>query len=465
MSAHSQSRVLGSFAIAMISISAILSLRGLPMMASVGLQSLFFYGLAALCFLIPSALVCAELATSLPINGGVYTWTRTAFGGKVGFLAMWMEWINNVIAFPTTLSSIVATIAYIGFPQLAQNKFYLFAVMMLVYWGCTFFNMLGIKTTSRLNILGALFGTILPGAFIIILGIVWLALGHPVQVSLTPKDAIPPFQIGSLVFFLGVLSAYAGMQITAFHAQDVRNPQKTYPRAMFLATILIFIISSMAAMSIAFVVPGDQINLLNGLIESFSVFFKAFHISWFTPILAALIAFGGVASMSAWLIGPARGLREMSVDGEFPKVFAKLNKYGMPSNILLLQGVIGTLLACVFLFMPSLKSAFWTLVAWTSQFTVLMYILLFSAAIKLRYSQPNLERPYRIPGGKLAIWLICGVAILVCIIGFLLGLFPPNQISIHNSLPYIGMMLIGDAVILAVPLAVIMFKRNKVIAG
>ncbi|MDF2691606.1 MAG: amino acid permease family protein, partial [Gammaproteobacteria bacterium] len=344
MSTSSSTRTLGSFAIAMISISAILSLRGLPMMASVGLQSLFFYGLAALCFLIPSALVCAELATSLPINGGVYTWTRTAFGGKVGFLAMWMEWINNVIAFPTTLSSIVATIAYIGFPQLAQNKFYLFSVMMLVYWGCTFFNMLGIKTTSRLNILGALFGTILPGSFIIILGVAWILLGHPIQFS---------------------------------------------------------IISVMAAMSIAFVVPSEQINLLNGLIESFSVFFQAFHISWFTPILAALIAFGGIASMSAWLIGPARGMREMAVDGEFPQVFAKLNRFGMPSNILLLQGVIGTLLACVFLFMPSLKSAFWTLVAWTSQFTVLMYILVFSSAIKLRYSQPNLERPYCIPGGKL----------------------------------------------------------------
>jgi amino acid transporter len=461
MSTSSSTRTLGSFAIAMISISAILSLRGLPMMASVGLQSLFFYGLAALCFLIPSALVCAELATSLPINGGVYTWTRTAFGGKVGFLAMWMEWINNVIAFPTTLSSIVATIAYIGFPQLAQNKFYLFSVMMLVYWGCTFFNMLGIKTTSRLNILGALFGTILPGSFIIILGVAWILLGHPIQFSLTPKAIVPPFEVGSLVFFLGVLSAYAGMQITAFHAQDVRNPKRTYPRAMLLATILIFIISVMAAMSIAFVVPSEQINLLNGLIESFSVFFQAFHISWFTPILAALIAFGGIASMSAWLIGPARGMREMAVDGEFPQVFAKLNRFGMPSNILLLQGVIGTLLACVFLFMPSLKSAFWTLVAWTSQFTVLMYILVFSSAIKLRYSQPNLERPYCIPGGKLGIWLICGIAIIVCAIGFLLGLFPPHQISIHNSMPYISMMLMGDLLILAVPLAVLFFKRSK----
>lgn len=461
MSNINQPKVLGSFALAMISISAILSLRGLPMMASVGLQSLFFYGLAALCFLIPSALVCAELATSLPKNGGVYTWTRTAFGDKVGFLAMWMEWINNVIAFPTTLSSIVATIAYIGFPQLATNKLPLFILMMVIFWGCTFFNMLGIKTTSRLNILGALFGTILPGAFIIILGTCWIVSHHPVQVSLAPKTAIPEFKIGSLVFFLSVLSAYAGMQVTAFHAQDVKNPQRSYPRAMFISTILIFILSSMAALSIAAVVPSNQINLLNGLIESFSRFFVAFHISWFTPLLAALIAFGGIASMSAWLIGPARGMREMAADGEFPQVFAKVNRFGMPTNVLLLQAMIGTVLACVFLFMPTLQSAFWTLIAWTSQFTVLMYILLFSSAIKLRYSRPNLERPYRIPGGKPLIWVICGAAIVVCAAGFLLGLFPPNQLSIKNSLPYIIMMMAGDAAILAVPLLIILMRRSK----
>ncbi|MDO8954137.1 MAG: APC family permease [Gammaproteobacteria bacterium] len=461
MSSVSQPKVLGSFAIAMISISAILSLRGLPMMASVGLQSLFFYGLAALCFLIPSALVCAELATSLPKNGGVYAWSSAAFGKKVGFIAMWMSWINNVIAFPTTLASIVATIAYVGFPALATNKHALFFTMMGVYWGCTFFNMLGIRTTSRLNILGALFGTILPGALIILLGAYWIFTHHPIQVSLAPKSALPDFRIGSLVFFLGVLSAYAGMEVTSFHAQNVYDPKRAYPRAMFLAAILIFLISSMAAMSIAVVVPKGQVNLLNGLIQSFSYFFQTFHMSWFTPILAGLIAFGGIGSISAWLIGPARGMREMAVDGEFPKVFAKVNRFGMPYNVLLLQGIIGTLLACVFLFMPSLKSAFWTLMAWTSQFTVLLYIILFSSAIKLRYSQPDLERPYRIPGGKIAIWLICGVAILVSAIGFLLGLFPPDEISIHDTLPYIAMMLSGDALILAVPLLVIWFRHRK----
>ena len=86
-------RVLGRFSLIMISISAILNLRGLPTMATLGYHALIFYAIAALCFLLPSALVCAELATMLPENGGVYTWVKTAFGPSTGFIAIWMEWL------------------------------------------------------------------------------------------------------------------------------------------------------------------------------------------------------------------------------------------------------------------------------------------------------------------------------------------------------------------------------------
>src|SRR3989338_3237898 len=155
-------RVLKVFPLAMIAVSAILSLRNIPMMATMGLKAIFFYFLAALTFLIPSALVCAELATLLPNNGGVYSWVSAAFGKRLGFLAIWMEWLNNVIAFPASLATIVATLSFLGFPIL-QEKYVLFGCMMVILWGCTFFNLLGIKASSRLNVVGALFGTILPG--------------------------------------------------------------------------------------------------------------------------------------------------------------------------------------------------------------------------------------------------------------------------------------------------------------
>lgn len=461
-----KTRVLGTFTLAMLSVSAILNLRGLPMMASVGLEAIFFYVLAALLFLIPSSLVCAELATSYPESGGVYTWVRSAFGQRVGFLAIWMEWINNTIAFPATLSTIVTTLAYAGLPTLDRSPWVLFGIMMLVFWGCTFFNFFGIRTASKLNIIGALFGTILPGVAIIGLGIDWLASGHHIMLGFSQRHYIPSWHVGDWVFFLAVLSGYSGMQVTAFHAPNVKNPRHTFPRSILMATGIIIILSILGALSIAVVVPAQHVNLMNGVIQGFAYFFAAFHLVWVTPILAVLIAIGGIASMSAWVLGPARGMLVAAEEGLLPRWWQIKNRFDMPIFILLLQGVIGTLLASVFLFMPSLKSAFWVLVALTSQFTVLMYILVFLATLRLRYVRRMLDsrlrendkkedgndKVFHIPGGRYGIWVVCGGGILACAIGFLLGLFPPAALHLGDIRAYIILMLGIDGVILGLPI-------------
>ncbi|MCX7123868.1 MAG: amino acid permease, partial [Gammaproteobacteria bacterium] len=133
-------KVIGGFTIAMISVSAILNLRGLPMMAHLGWQAVFFYIVAFLTFLIPSSLICAELATHYPDNGGVYTWSRQAFGDRSGIVVIWMEWINNVIAFPATLSTIVLTLSYMGFPELMTNKYLVFGMVLAILWLTIFYN-------------------------------------------------------------------------------------------------------------------------------------------------------------------------------------------------------------------------------------------------------------------------------------------------------------------------------------
>lgn len=451
--------VLGPLALSMISISAVVNLREFPLMASSGFSSVFFYLLAALCFLLPSALVCAELGTALPENGGLYTWVRTALGDKLGFLAMWMEWVNNVISFPATLSIIVATVAYVGFPQLARNKYDLFVGMMLVYWGCTLFNLLGVKTSSRFNIIGALAGTLLPTVTIIILGLIWFLSHKTVHVHFTISHFFPSWHIGSLVFFLGVLSSFSGMQITAFHVQNVKNPERTFPRAIFLAAGIIFAISVLASLAIAVIIPQSHLNLMNGVIQGIAAVFWKFHLRSITPLLALLIALGAIAGLSAWLLALARGLQNMAQHHQLPILFAKNNRYGAPVNTLLAQGVLGTMLALVFLFMPTLKSAFWMLIALTSQFTVLVYCLVFTSAIVLRFTRPNLARPYRIPGGKLFLVPLCSVAIIVCFASFMLGWFPPKQIHFMAQWQYVSYIVLGDALVLGIPLLILWLRK------
>ncbi len=453
-------KVIGTFTIAMISVSAILNLRGLPMMAHLGWQAVFFYVLAFLTFLIPSSLICAELATHYPDNGGVYTWSRQAFGDRSGIIVIWMEWINNVIAFPATLSTIVLTLSYMGFPQLMSNKYLVFCMVLCILWLTIFYNILGVKASSRLNVLGALFGTILPGGLIILLGGVafWHHGFHQVT---TAGPFFPGFDVHHLAIFVGVLSAYAGMQVTAFYAKNVTQPRQAYPMGLMIAAMIVFILTVLGVMAIFSVIPAGQINLINGVIQAFSDFFTEFNMPWFVPILAFLIAFGGISSLSAWIVGPARGLREMLVDHKMYPKLTQVNKGDMPHLLLIVEGGVATLLATVFLWMPDLQSAFWLLIDLTSQFTVLVYVFLFASVIKLRSQrgyQKN-ENAFTIPGGKPVLYGMAGLAMCVSVLAFCFGLFPLQDLSWRATEHYMVMMIVGDMMIIALPF--LLFKKLR----
>lgn len=459
---NSPTKVLGTFALAMISIAAIIDLRGLPLMASMGLSSVFFYLAAAVLFLIPSGLVCAELATTYPQAGGVYLWVRRAFGDNLGLLAIWLEWINNVISFPAALSSMAATLAYLVNPHLGQNKIYIFLCTIIILWSATLYNLLGIKASSRLNIIGALFGTLIPGAFIVILGGYWLISHQTSQIVISTSQILPTMHFSNFIFFAGVLSGYAGMQITAFHAQNVINPQRSFTRAIFIAVVLILFTTILGSLAIAVVVPKQHLSLVSGLIEGFSAFFNQFHMTWAIPVLVLLIVLGGFSSLSAWILGPARGLCVAAKNGHIFKVLAKESNNGVPVNILIVQGIIATIFSTLFLYLPNANTAFWMLIDMSSQSTVLMYILLFSSVICLRYREKNIVRPFKIPGGKLGVWLVVIPAISVCIGALVTSFTLPTNLATSGELTHYETILVGSTILyLLIPLLVIRLLLRK----
>jgi amino acid transporter len=189
-------KVLSTFMLSMIAISAIISLRNLPLTANYGLGSIFFYVVAGIVFFIPTALVAAELSTGWPKEGGLYVWVSEAFGDQFGFLAIWLEWIMNVVWNPTALSFIAATLAYVINPELMENRFFIIAVMLIVFWACTFINFLGMKASGLISTIGVILGTIIPGAAIIILGFIWLFSGHPSWPKLRTR-LLAPLQLSN----------------------------------------------------------------------------------------------------------------------------------------------------------------------------------------------------------------------------------------------------------------------------
>ncbi len=257
---------LGFFQILMINIIAVGSLRTLPFSSVYGISLIFFYCLAAIMFFFPTAFVSAELGTAWPNTGGIYVWVREAFGKKCSFVVIWLSWIYNAIWYPTILALIAGTITYFFNPELAFNRLYMSCSVILLFWLATWFNLYGMKTSSLVSAIGVIVGNFLPMLLIILLGLFWLILKHPIAADFFQYGPIP--SLGSennLAFLTTVLFGLLGLEMSATHAAEMKDPSKHYPKAVFTSAFMILGMLVFASLAIAIVVPMSE---LNGLFQS-----------------------------------------------------------------------------------------------------------------------------------------------------------------------------------------------------
>jgi len=452
------------FTLIMITAAFVASVRNLPMMAETGLNMIFYALIAALLFLIPTALVSAELATGWPQQGGVYVWVKEAFGERWGFTAIWLQWFQMVIGMVPVLAFIAGSLAFVFNPALAANKLFLLLVILAVYWGATYLNLRGMKTSGRISTVCFLCGVLLPGLLIIILGIVYLLSGDPVQLDLSLSEAnlVPDFtSISNIVLLAGFIFVFMGIEVSAGHANEVKNPQRDYPIAIFVAGLLLFFINVIGAMAVAIVVPQSKISLNAGLMVAFTDFFAAFHISWLVPIIALLVAFGAIGQISTWILGPIKGLQVSAQSGDLPPILQKVNKNGIPQNLLILQASLVSVFGLLFEIVPCVNNAYWMLLALTILVYLVMYVLMFMAAIRLRYSKPEVPRAYKIPGGKVGMWLVSGVGLLTVLIIMFVDFFPPKQVPVGNTAQYVATLGVGIIIMVLIPLIIYHFKKSS----
>ena len=282
---------IGVFTLAMINVAAVLSLKNFPALAEYEFSLVFYLSLASLVFFIPSALVSAELASGWPQAGGVYLWVKEAFGPKLGFVAIFMQWVENLPWYPAAFAFVASAIAFIFEPSLAENKLFVIILIWVFIWGATFLNFKGMKLSAFLSSSGVISGTIVPGIIIIVLGVLYVILGKPVYVDFSANALIPDFSnLNQIMLLAGMLMSIAGMEMSAVHIRDVDNPKKNYPKAILIATVIIILLSVVASLSIAIVVPEKNISLSAGVMQAFQYFFKVFNMHWATPILSFLLA-------------------------------------------------------------------------------------------------------------------------------------------------------------------------------
>ncbi len=439
---------------AMMTIACVASIRNTPSMAVYGYGAIFLYIVPAILFLIPTALVAAELASGW--KGGIYRWVTEAYGPKAGFYGIWTQYAMTIFYYPSLLASVASTLAFVINPDLASNGLYTAIVILVAYWAATLISMRGVGFVARLSSMGMLIGTAIPGTTLVVLGIAYL-LGDGTNYA-AGTSVVPAFTgLASIVFIVNNFLSFSGMEVNAVHVNNMEHPGRDFPRAMFIASAAALLIFMLPALAISFVVPADALSLTAGVMQAFDQFFAWFDIQWLTPIFAVMIVCAMLGGMMGWLAGPSKGLLKIGRrEGYLPPSLQKTNEQGVQQNILLWQGVLISIIALMFAFIPAVNSAYWILSAMTTQVYLMMYVLMFASAMKLRRTQPDVERGYRVP----ALGLLGGVGLVSSVAVFGVGLIPPSQFGDTSGWVYPVVLLSGVLLIgIAIP-ALLLWRRR-----
>lgn len=459
---------LGVFTLAMMNVTAVVSLRGLPSESVYGLSSAFYYLFAAVVFLIPTALIAAELAAMFQDKqGGVFRWVGEAYGKKFGFLAIWLQWIESTIWYPTILTFGAVSLAFVGFNQagdevLSNNRIYTLVVVLVIYWGATFISLKGMGWVGKFAKLGGIIGTLVPTGVLVILAVVYLATGGHSYMDFH-GDFLPDLSnLNNLVLASSVFLAYAGMEMSGVHVTEVDNPTKNYPKAVFIGAIISVLVFVLGTFALGIIIPAKDINLTQSLLVGFDNYFHYIKASWLSPIIAIALAFGVLAAVLVWVSGPSKGIFTVGKAGYLPPFFQKTNKAGVQKNILIVQGIIVTILSLLFVVMPSVQSLYEILSQLTILLYLIMYMLMFSAAIVLRYKMKQTERPYRIgKKGNLLIWILGGLGFVGSLLAFVLSFIPPSQIKIGSTTVWYSVLIVGAVFFVVAPFVIYALRKKS----
>jgi glutamate:GABA antiporter len=434
--------------LAFMTTASVASLRSAPTMAVYGLTCVFLYVVPAIVFLLPQALVAAELASGW--SGGIFRWVSEGISAKWGLLAVWCQFAMTIFYYPTLLGFVASTLAYVFNPDLADNGVYTGVVIVVVFWAGVFLSARGgVGGIAKLASSGLLVGTLIPGAILVILGIVYLLQGNPSAAPMDADHLIPKWTgIASLVLIVNNFLAYSGMEMNAVHVGALRNPRGEFPRAMFLACGLVLLIFILPAVAISWVIPAQELSLTAGVMQAFDAFFAYFNLQKLVPIVAIALVCASAGGMLTWLSGPSKGLLLIArSEGYLPPFFQRQNENEVAVNILAVQGGITTVIALLYALVPSVSSAYWILSVMTTQIYLVMYLLMFIAARNLRRNQPEVERGYTAP----MLGFLCIVGFVASAAAIVIGFVPPSQFESGNAVAYIALILAGTGLIGLLP--------------
>jgi glutamate:GABA antiporter len=426
-------RAMGFWDVLLFNIAAVLGPRWIAAAAHNGTSSISLWVLAAVLFFLPTSLIIIELSTRYPAEGGLYVWSKEAFGDFHGFVAGWAYWIYTFFYFPGLLTASVAMSVYIGGPKwghLASNPMYLLWASVALLGVAVVLNIVGLDIGKWLQNAGGV-STYVPLLMLAgIGGYLWLHHGSATHFSW--KSSLPVWNLDTVNFWSNIAFAFTGMELVCAMSEEVRDPRKTFPRAIYASALLIALVYIVATVALLSLQSPETTDVRNGVFQAITNSSAMLGIGWFGVIAALLVTVGNAGGVGATVAGVARVPFVAGIDHYLPSYFGKIHpRFKTPYIAILIQAGISTVILIFSQFNATVVEAYQFLVDMAVILYFIPFLYMYAAAIKLSY-RPDRETTNQavlVPGGKPGIWITGLLGFLITLGSMALAAVPPGGVK------------------------------------
>ena len=422
-------RDLGLWDLVLLNVVAITGLRWwLTSAGGYGYAALPLWILAFLCFFVPSGLAVIDLTTRYPEEGGIYVWTKRAFGDDHGFIAGWCLWTNNLSYFPHLLIFTVGNFIFMFGPRYAyleEHPLLMGSASMVLFWIAVWMNVRGLRYGRWLNNLGAL-GTWIPAMLLIGLG-AWALLRYGPATPIQGASLVPVMSLGTVAFFAQICFAFSGLDLGSLMCGEIIDPRRNVPRSIVISGVIITLIYILGTVALLIALPQKEIGVLSGVAGAIAAVQEKMGLGFLAGVSALLIGLGGMGGVSSWLAGSSRIPYVAGIDRYLPESFGKVHpRYGSPHVALLLTGSISSLLILMSFAGAGVRDAYFLLVDFTIVIYFIPYCYLFAALIRLGVPGTLAPGVLAVPGGRAGTLLVGVVGFVTTAIAIVCALIPPK---------------------------------------
>jgi amino acid transporter len=418
-------KVLGRFDMVLFTVSAILLLETLAAAASTGTSAVFWWLFLGLIFLLPFAMICAEMGCSYPEQGGIYAWIRDAFGGQWGSRATWCYWINTAVWIPAIYILFAGIFKQLFFPNMGLLG--QIAIGVTLTWITVLINVVTLDVGKWVPNIGALLKVLI---FIAVIYGAVVFVGQNGMANPISLENLKPEWGSSLQFVPAIIYGMLGFELVSAGSDEMTDPARDVPKAVLMSGIIILLLYVCGTTAVLAALPLENIDLVEGLVDTLRLLFGGSAIGDVFVIglgIAALYSF--FSNGVTWALGCNRTAAQTAEDGELPRFLGiESRSKGTPVGAAVSMGVASTLILVLYgLLAGSNEDLFWSLFAFSAVIFLLPYLGMLLAFIRLRLRDVDRHRPYQVPGGQ---WVALGLAALCFVVlamSIVLFIYTPDE--------------------------------------